>query len=312
MGSTGTPVKTSTHPVAMARTSRAWRVASTILALVMAAMAVPAATPSPAERLLALERPLVIAHRGYSAFAPENTRVAFDLAVAAGADLVELDYYHTSDGIPVVIHDSTLDRTTDARARWGGKDLPVAARTMAELRELDAGQWFKPPVTGQRLLTLDEALGIIQARGVTLIERKQGDAATLARLLQERDLVNQVVVQAFDWKFLREFHQVIPQQVMGALGPPGSRNGRRLEDHEKALNRGWLEEIRGMGAQMVVWNRQVDRESVSLAHQMGLRVWIYTINDAPLASSLLATGVDGIITDNPAIIWKVMATLKSP
>jgi glycerophosphoryl diester phosphodiesterase len=262
----------------------------------------------PAEQLLTKSRPLVIAHRGYSAFAPENTRAAFDYALASGADLVELDYHHTADGVPIVIHDGTLDRTTDACARWGGKDLRVADRTLADLRGLDAGQWFQPGFPKQTLVTLEEALDLIQPRGVTLIERKNGAPATLARMLHQRDLVNRVVVQAFDWDFLKEFRRLEPRQILGALGPPGNRNGRKLSDPEKALSRAWLEEIREVGAQVVVWNRQVDAPTVRLAHDMGFRLWVYTINEAPLAETVLAQGVDGIISDNPALIWRTIAT----
>src|SRR5574341_2564494 len=76
-----------------------------------------------AERLITENRPLVIAHRGYSAVAPENTLPAFQLALAAGADLVELDYHHSKDGIPIVIHDHELDRTTDGDERWQSKKV---------------------------------------------------------------------------------------------------------------------------------------------------------------------------------------------
>jgi glycerophosphoryl diester phosphodiesterase len=267
------------------------------------------ATPMPAQQVLNNTSPMVIAHRGYSAFAPENTRAAFKLALEAKVDLVELDYHHTADGVPVVIHDATLDRTTDATAKWGGKDLRLADRTLTELRHLDAGRWFQPGFSHERLATLEEALECIQPRGMTLIERKQGDAATLVRLLHARDMVNHVVVQAFDWDFLRDLHHLEPRQVIGALGPPGSRNGRKLTDDEKALSPRWLEEIHVLPAQVVVWNRQLDAAAVSLAHDMGLRVWVYTINEEPLARTLLAMDVDGLITDNPAVIWKTLSSV---
>lgn len=266
----------------------------------------PAST-SPADRLLASKHPLVIAHRGYSAFAPENTPLAFDLALAAGADLVELDYHHSADGVPVVLHDATLDRTTDAVALWGGKDLPVAARTLSELAKLEAGRWFRTPAPGQRLVPLTEALDLIQARGVTLIERKAGDPSTLVRLLADRALLNQVVVQAFDWRFLEEYHRLEPRQVLGALGPPSSRNGRRLTDEEKALGEPWLTQVQELGARVVVWNRQVSADAIRHAHDLGLKVWVYTINDPKVALELLDAGVDGLISDNPAIVWRAQA-----
>lgn len=301
---------TSRPPLPHPRSPRA--IPSGILASLIASLlvvpAIPASDPpSPAERLVNAPYPLVIAHRGYSAWAPENTLPAFQYALVAGADLVELDYHHSSDGVPIVLHDATLDRTTDAVARWGGKDVPVAHRTAAELASLDAGSWFTPPFPGLNLPTLETAVAAIQTRGVTLIERKAGDAATLVRLLQDRGWVNQVVVQAFDWSFLADFRQLEPRQLLGALGPPGSRDGRRLTDAEKVLNAGWIDEIHALGARLVVWNRQVDAAAVRHARDRGLKVWIYTINEAPLAAQLLAMGVDGIITDHPAILWRTLA-----
>src|SRR5256885_2167767 len=96
----------------------------------------------PVIRLLASHRPLVIGHRGYCLRAPENTLESFKLAVDARADLVELDYHHSHDHKLVVIHDHTLDRTTDARAKWHRKKIPISSKTAAEIRCLDAGRWF--------------------------------------------------------------------------------------------------------------------------------------------------------------------------
>ena len=80
------------------------------------------------------QRPVVIAHRGFSAFAPENTLPAFSLALEAGADLVELDYRQSADAELIVIHDADLDRTTDARLHWGGKHIKVHDKTAWEIR----------------------------------------------------------------------------------------------------------------------------------------------------------------------------------
>ena len=275
------------------------------LALEPAAAAAPG---SPAESLLASERPLVIAHRGYSASAPENTLPAFEMALASGADLVELDYHHSQDGTLVVLHDYTLDRTTDATNRWPGTKLKVTDYKLSQLRELEAGLWFRHPQRGVRVPTLGESLDVIQRSGVTLIERKAGEAESCVKLLRERGLVNRVVVQAFDWDYLRAFKQLEPRQILGALGPPSTRNGRKLSESEKPLNAAWLDEIKSIGAQAAVWNKMVDAAAVKAAHERGLKVWVYTINDTATAHQLLGAGVDGIITDNPAIIWKALAT----
>jgi glycerophosphoryl diester phosphodiesterase len=267
----------------------------------------PTPIPPPAIHLLANPRPLIIAHRGYSLIAPENTLAAFDHALLAGADLIELDYHHSQDGHPIVIHDATLDRTTNFQNRDSKSKVPVASRTASELANLEAGLWFHPPHPGIHLPSLETAIARIQTGSVTLIERKAGDALTLSRLLKHHHLVNQVVVQAFDWSFLADLRQLLPDQVLGALGPPGQRNGRRLSDSEKELNSEWLDEIQALNAQIVVWNSQVSREAIDDAHRRGLKVWTYTINDPLLAQRLLTSGVDGLITDNIAMAWKQMA-----
>lgn len=267
------------------------------------------AADSPAETLLNLKRPLVIGHRGFSQFAPENTIPAFRLAVRAQADLVELDYYHSKDGQPIVFHDGTLDRTSDATNRWGGSKILVESKTTAELQTLDAGRWFDAQFAGTKIPTLTEALDTIQGSGgITLIERKEGDAATCVKLLKDRALINQVMVQAFDWQYLKNFHDLEPTQVLGALGPPKLlADGSKPGDRPKPLNAEWLDLLKATGAKAVVWNREVSREAVALARARGLKVWVYTINETELATKLLDSGVDGLITDNPSIIWRAMA-----
>jgi glycerophosphoryl diester phosphodiesterase len=298
-------------PSPLARSERPWisaLVASVVMTSAAAGGPLNAGEAAPAERLLQLSRPLVIGHRGYSAFAPENTLPSFKLAKAAAVDLVELDYHLSKDRVPIVIHDAELDRTTDAVARWGGEKIRVESKLAAELRELDAGKWFAPTYAGTRLPRLDEALDCIQTNGgITLIERKAGDGPACVKLLRERNLINHVVVQAFDWGFLRDFHQQAPEQVLGALGPPGSRGGKKLTDEQKTLSPAWIDEAKAAGARVAGWNRLVTGEAIAYAHRQGLKVWVYTINDAAEANALLDLGVDGMITDHPALIWRALA-----
>ena len=284
-----------------------------LLAMTATSHSFSAGEPSPAERLLRMNRPLVIGHRGFNVLAPENTLPSFRFAKVAGADMVELDYYLTKDGVPIVIHDRDLDRTTDAVAKWGGSKIPVESKTAEELRTLDAGKWFGPQFAGTKLPLLTEALDLIQqGGGVTLIERKGGDAANCVKLLRDRKLINQLVVQSFDWTYLQDFHAQEPQQILGALGPSGTRAGKKLTDAEKALNPQWIDDAKKAGASVVGWNKQVSRAAVDCAHQQGLKVWVYTINDAAQASELLDMGVDGIITDNTSAIWRAIALRKPP
>lgn len=264
---------------------------------------------TPALDLVQGHRPLIIAHRGYSSMAPENTLPSFKLAVAAGADFVELDSHHSKDGVPMVMHDYTLDRTTDATNHWHAAKIGLASKTVAELKTLDAGKWFDAKYAGTKLSNLVEALDAIQGGGsMTLIERKEGDPATMAKLLTEKKLINRLVVQSFDWQFLREFHALQPDQVLGALGAPAKlADGSKPTNKDKSLNAQWLDELAKTGAKVAVWSKDVTKDAVALAHQRGLKVWVYTIDDPKLANELLNMGVDGLITNNTGLLWKTLA-----
>jgi glycerophosphoryl diester phosphodiesterase len=265
----------------------------------------------PALKLLSSKTPLVIGHRGYCALAPENTLPSFKLALEAGADLIELDYHHSKDGVPLVFHDETLDRTTDSRQRWKRSHVKVSDKTAAEIQTLDAGSWFDPQFAGTKVPLLTEALKFICDRGgVTLIEHKSGDAKTLVQLLRERKMINRVVVISFDWKFLRQFHELEPAQVLGALGPPTHLpDGKPPSGIFRRLTARLLDELAKTGAKLIVWNRHVSRAAIQLAHQCDLKVWVYTVNDSNLAAQLIGRGAIGIITNHPPLIRKLPAKL---
>src|SRR5207247_1736958 len=112
-------------------------------------------------------RPLIVGHRGAMGYAPENTFASYERAVALGVDAVECDVHLSADGVPVVIHDHTLDRTTDGRG-------PVRDHTLEQLKRLDAGAWRGAEFAGQRLPTLDELLGWCASRVPLPIELKNG------------------------------------------------------------------------------------------------------------------------------------------
>lgn len=256
------------------------------------------------QELIAGSGPRVIAHRGYPAGAPENTLPSFQLALEAGARLVELDYHLSRDGEPVVIHDATLDRTTDARKRWRAQRIRVSDRTAAEIRTLDAGGWFSARFAGARVPLLAEALQfIVEHGGTPVIEHKSGDAEICVRLLRKHHLMNRVVIISFDWFYLRAFRRLEPHQVLGALGPPirladGSRPSRLV----KRLTVTWLDKLPESGANFVAWNRQVSEKAVREANRRGLQVWVYTVDSPAQARRLRARGVHGIVTNDFALL----------
>lgn len=246
--------------------------------------------------LIRSDRVLVIAHRGDSGSHPENTIPAFKSAVEIGSDLVELDYVHTSEGTPLVIHDKTLDRTTDAVSQWGGKNISVSKKTLAELETLDAGSWFDEQFAGTRLPTLDQAIDVIQDGSTTLIERKGGDAKTCVDLLEKKNLIDQVVVQSFDWKYLRDCRKHSPTLVLGALGFDEVTPKK-------------VDEIASMGVQAVGWSHDdMDARWIEEFHKHGLRTWVYTVDDLDRVDELIDAGIDGIITNEPALVKAHLAS----
>jgi glycerophosphoryl diester phosphodiesterase len=230
----------------------------------------------------------VIAHRGDSKVAPENTLPAFASAVEAGSDLVELDYLHSSDGVPVVFHDDNLDRTTDACALWGGTKIVLNSKSLAELRTLDAGKWFAERFAGTRIPTLDEALDTIQAGAMTLIERKEGDPATCVDLLHRKNLRDRVVVQAFDWDYLEGCHKLDKDLVIAALG-------------HKEMTPARLDDVARTGCRVVAWeDKFTDASTIQAVHDRGYKAWVWTVDDPRRVAELVAAKIDGIITNRPA------------
>jgi glycerophosphoryl diester phosphodiesterase len=231
---------------------------------------------------------LVIAHRGDSKVAPENTLPAFVSAVRAGADLVELDYLHSADGMPVVFHDDDLDRTSDACKLWGGTKIKLASKTLAELEKLDAGTWFNERFAGTRIPTLEQAIDAIQAGSMTLIERKEGDPATCVDLLKRKNLIDRVVVQSFDWEYLAGCRALDDKLVLCALG-------------SKEFTPEKLDQIAKTGASVVGWeDKYTNADTIEAIHNRGYKAWVWTVDKPERVVQLLNAKVDGLITNRPA------------
>jgi len=252
--------------------------------------------------ILPLSQPIVIAHRGDSKHAPENTLPAFKRALRFNPEMIELDY-HGKDF--VVIHDETFDRTTDAVKKWGHSDNRVTSHTLAQIKTLDAGIKKGPEFEKTRVPTLKESMDVIQRSSFTLIERKEGEPKDLFHFLKKEGWETDVVVQSFDWDFIRDIREYSNAISCGALGPPwGEYKGQILTEEEKWLNEEFIDDIASRGARFVAWNNWVTTKSIALAHKKDLRVLIYTIDDPDEAERLVKLGVDGIITNDPETIAK--------
>lgn len=250
--------------------------------------------------------PLVIAHRGASAYAPENTLAAVDKADVLGFDWVENDVQLTRDSVLVVIHDTSLKRTTDAeevfpdRAPWAVKDF-----TAAEIARLDAGSWFGPEYAGARVPTLQQYLQRIgRNQQNLLLEIKSPETypgieqATLRVLRQEgwldrRHVRSRLVVQSFGADSVRRVHEQRPDVITGFLGTPAVAD---LPSYAK-----FTDQINPASASL-------SGEYVAAVHALKgphdkpLRVNAWTVNDAEHALQVAAYGVDGIITNAPDVV----------
>ncbi|MCA8964110.1 MAG: hypothetical protein KDC48_04460 [Planctomycetes bacterium] len=235
----------------------------------------------------AADAPLVVGHRGASAECPENTVASFRRAVAAGAHMVEFDVYQSKDGKWVCMHDATCDRTTDAVARLGRKNVRVDALDLGELRSLDAGGWRDARFVGERVPTLEEALAAIFP-AVPMIERKGGDAAALVDELRRLRVVDRVLVQAFDWDWLEQVHRAEPALLLGALA--GKQPTAEL-----------LADLPRTGARLVHWDhRSLDLQTALAIRAKGQLLCVYTVDPDIALLGAARLGCDLVTTNVPA------------
>ncbi len=230
---------------------------------------------------------LCIAHRGASSYAPENTFAAFDYALELGVRHVELDVHFSRDGHLVVIHDDTLDRTTDGTGR-------VADRTLAELRSLDAGAWFGAEYGGERIRTLAEVFERYKGRlhfHVEIKARAEGLASRTADMVRAHGLGSDVTITSF-WKpCIEEVRAYAPELASGWLAPMGPGSG-------------WDDSIIGqaveLGLEQVCPRADVTTpELVSALHGEGFVVRCHGVYDERLMRHVVDSGADGMTINFP-------------
>lgn len=247
--------------------------------------------------------PLVISHRGASAYAPENTLAAVDKADELGFDWVENDVQFTRDSVLVVIHDTDLKRTTDVeevfpdRAPWAVKDF-----TAAEIARLDAGSWFGAQYAGTRVPTLRQYLDRIgRNRQNLLLEIKSPEIypgierATLRVLRQEgwldrSHVRDRLVIQSFGADSVRKVHEQRPDVVTGFLGTPAVADLPSYAEFADQINPTYTS-VSGQYVAAV--------HALKGPHDKRLQVNAWTVNDAAHALQVAGYGVDGIITNAP-------------
>ena len=241
------------------------------------------------------ERVLNIAHRGASLAAPPNTLAAFEKAIELGADGVELDVHLSADGVPVVIHDFTVDAITDGSGR-------VAELTLTQLKQLDAGSSFDPAFGGERVPTLEEVLKHIGNRVLLNIELKttslcdKGLEQAVITLVEHHGLIERVLLSSFNPFALRRAKRIAPHIPAGLLHAP---------DLPLPLRQAWLAFLVPHEARHPEY-LMVDSRYIARARQHGHRVHAWTVDDPEEMHRLIDVGVDGIITNVPDVLHSVL------
>jgi glycerophosphoryl diester phosphodiesterase len=239
---------------------------------------------------------LIIAHRGSSGCAPENTLAAFRRAIADGADGIELDVRMTKDGELIILHDQRVNRTTNGRGK-------VSNLTSAEIQQLDAGSWYAKQFAGERIPTLRAVFELlddgrdlpkhfllnIEVKTDGQIQSRTRLAESLAHVLREGHGVGRTVVSSFDHRFLKRFHELAPAIRIGALYVPVRDFGKKPSRMCGAL-----------GATIFVCSKaQLNRRIAADVLEAGLGLACYGVNMRQDAMKVLALGAGILITDYP-------------
>ncbi len=235
----------------------------------------------------------IIAHRGASHDAPENTLASFRLGWEQKADADELDIYLTQDGRIVVIHDADTKRTTGV----GGA---ISNRTLKELRTLDAGSWKGPRWKGEKLPTLDEALATIPEGRRMFIEIKCGPEVLPIlepALRASGKRPEQLVLIGFSYATMKEARKRFPQlPIYWLVGYDGQKGTGKPSETEMLIRKARAAKFDGLDLD---FKFPIDPEFVSKVKAAGLRLYVWTVDDAAVARRLTAAGVDGITTNRP-------------
>ena len=239
-----------------------------------------------------------IAHRGASGqgLAPENTLAAFEKALEVGVDAVEIDVHLTADNQVVVIHDRTVDRTTDGSG-------PVDTMTLGEIRELSAGSWYDPSFRDQKIPTLEETLDLIGWRSLLLIEAKTEEAAEKAvAIIRARRAQSRVVMQSFLGPAVRTVNRLDNRIPTAFLMTGGEAVLRRKT--------GVVKRVLKLGANALALKYTAatpDLVNMFLSRAMGM--WVWTVDEEEDMREMIDMGVGGIITNYPDRLNKVIGEM---
>lgn len=237
---------------------------------------------------------MLIAHRGFSGCYPENTLLAFREALKLPVDGIELDVRRTRDGVLIVIHDETVDRTTGGSGR-------VSDLMWDEIQQLDAGPWKGEAFRGERVPRFDEVLQLVKGQTVLHVEIKQpGIERQVAETLRHYDAVRWVTLASFSPKAITAAKKAMPEVSYVLIG--GQRGGMGDEAFAAFVH----EALRHGATAVTLHHSAFTPARVRFCHQRSLFVGAWTVNDIALAARLMAMGVDAIASDVPDVLLTVL------
>ena len=226
-----------------------------------------------------------VAHRGASGEAPENTIASFKRAIAQGADVIETDAQLSKDKEIVLLHDETVERTTNGRGR-------VCELTLKELKSLDAGSWFGKKFSGERISTLSEAIAIVRGKAKLDIELKGKDhllPKEVVNLLKKETFIKKAIVSSFNHFFLKEVKRLEPPIITGLLFATP------------------LQERKWKWADLILPRYNLITEDlVEKAHSKGLKIIAWTVDNPEEIRRLIDLEVDGIASNYPVLLTKIL------
>lgn len=237
------------------------------------------------------------AHRGASGSFPENTGLAFEKAIEARADMIEMDCQMTSDGHIVIFHDERLKRTAGVKGT-------VKSKTLAELKKLDVGQWKRKSFQGERVLTLEEVLENVIPKVDLCIDIKQfhnsqpGIEIKLLFILSHYDYLDQTIFSSFNYHCLRRVRELAPEARIGVI------YGTGVKENPFAV----ADQL-GAGS-IYVQQEMATRPFLEKSWEAGLDVHVWTVNQLRDMEKFASLGVQGIVSDYPDKFWRLKVLSK--
>lgn len=234
---------------------------------------------------------VVFGHRGAKDYAPMNTLPSFELAIEQGVDGIELDVHRTKDGHLAIVHDFTVDATTDGSGR-------VTDMTLAELKALDAGSYFDASYKGVQIPTLEEVFEAVGKRVIINVEIKSDSPDTdgveqlVADTIRRHNMRDWVIISSFDPLTLQRFRAISPDVPIAFIYMPN----QKVDTVKMMADMGLKHEVRHPHHSLV------DAAYLAWAKREGYRVNAWLINDAERAAELKAMGVDAMTTDRPDVV----------